>query len=700
MKKNSKGYNHRIKSIFEEKKENMLHKNKNSIINLQINGIINDLKVKGFNSFINKDKYSITKKNNNLTNTIQNSKKNSFLKTKIQKMKKVEYNNKGNINPFKNELDINKNNKNNKFNFKKLILNKNNEIRNKLLNGDIRKKNYSKKINYVISKPILKRIKTEVVSPNKSNKKIGKVKNNSFQKKIDKTLKKTKVDSINSFNVSEEKKIYIKENKNIMNNIRRNIRLKSGRVTKYKNKKTKNINTHNKNNNNIEKENSMYISFIKQISERFSQENIKNYININKEKKKSKSFNKINDIYGDYIINSKNLIYREISSKQIRPKFNLSINNVQNINNNSQIDKIIEYISLSTAINNNNNIYNNFSFHDISKNEGYSNSFYNSFIKGKNFRNNDIGNTYIRTFNKIEDNKIKINETHEKNIENFKEINNFKLKENIRKSKYNNYSQRVIYDYTKNNKNNNIIHNNIVSINIEYNPISSFINSFKNNKDYNIIKNTKIQNTRKDIINLTVSSMNNKKEFNSFSNIKQYEDGLYEGIIINGKREKNGIMKYNKGEKYDGEWKNDKRHGKGVFISQNYNTPGLTGIKYVGEFNHDKIEGFGIGYYSSGDRYEGEWKNNKQYGRGILNYVGGGKYIGEWENGKLNGEGIYFLKNGERFEGKFIDNKYNGYGKYYYINGDYLEGIFKDDLPNGDCILHKPDGTTENRHYN
>ena len=53
MKKNSKGYNHRIKSIFEEKKENMLHKNKNSIINLQINGIINDLKVKGFNSFIN-----------------------------------------------------------------------------------------------------------------------------------------------------------------------------------------------------------------------------------------------------------------------------------------------------------------------------------------------------------------------------------------------------------------------------------------------------------------------------------------------------------------------------------------------------------------------------------------------------------------------------------------------------------------------
>ena len=61
------------------------------------------------------------------------------------------------------------------------------------------------------------------------------------------------------------------------------------------------------------------------------------------------------------------------------------------------------------------------------------------------------------------------------------------------------------------------------------------------------------------------------------------------------------------------QWKNDKRHGKGIFTSQNYNNPHLIGIKYEGEFNNDKIGGYGIGNYSSGDRYEGEWKNNKQY---------------------------------------------------------------------------------------
>ena len=191
----------------------------------------------------------------------------------------------------------------------------------------------------------------------------------------------------------------------------------------------------------------------------------------------------------------------------------------------------------------------------------------------------------------------------------------------------------------------------------------------------------------------------NQKVINYIARRKKFKDGQYEGIIINGKKEIRGIMLYKNGGKYKGEWKNDKRNGKGVFTSVNYNNPNLPGIKYEGEFNNDRIEGFGIAKYSSGDKYEGEWKNNKQYGKGTLIYIGGGKYVGEWKYGKLDGEGIYYLKNGERFEGKFIDNKYNGYGKYFYNNGEYLEGIFKDDLPYGHCILHKIDGTTENKHY-
>ena len=46
-----------------------------------------------------------------------------------------------------------------------------------------------------------------------------------------------------------------------------------------------------------------------------------------------------------------------------------------------------------------------------------------------------------------------------------------------------------------------------------------------------------------------------------------------------------------------------------------------------------------------------------------------------------------------------MDNRYNGYGKFYHINGEILEGIFLNDQPNGECILHKPDGTVERHNF-
>jgi len=36
-----------------------------------------------------------------------------------------------------------------------------------------------------------------------------------------------------------------------------------------------------------------------------------------------------------------------------------------------------------------------------------------------------------------------------------------------------------------------------------------------------------------------------------------------------------------------------------------------------------------------GDRYEGQWMNNKRHGRGILFYADGKKFVGEWENGLI-----------------------------------------------------------------
>ena len=49
-------------------------------------------------------------------------------------------------------------------------------------------------------------------------------------------------------------------------------------------------------------------------------------------------------------------------------------------------------------------------------------------------------------------------------------------------------------------------------------------------------------------------------------------------------------MRYNNGDTYDGEYKNDKKDGKGIYIS-------IEGYKYEGEFKDGLRQGKGKGGY-------------------------------------------------------------------------------------------------------
>ena len=253
------------------------------------------------------------------------------------------------------------------------------------------------------------------------------------------------------------------------------------------------------------------------------------------------------------------------------------------------------------------------------------------------------------------------------------------LKENkflTKQNSFPNYKYKISIKNDNNNtnkteKNDNDYFNKKIIYRINNSSKLSFTNNEKNNEN------------ETDIINI------------SDKNIKIYDVGKYEGIILDNKRELKGVMTYNNGARYEGEWKDDKKNGKGIYISSHYfNCEKNIGLKYEGDFFNDKFEGFGIAIYSNGDKYEGEWKNNKQYGKGTLTNIGGTKYIGDWIDGIYEGNGIYYMNNGERYEGHFSKNKYNGYGKYYYNNGDFLEGIFKDDRPTSNCILHSKDENT------
>lgn len=56
----------------------------------------------------------------------------------------------------------------------------------------------------------------------------------------------------------------------------------------------------------------------------------------------------------------------------------------------------------------------------------------------------------------------------------------------------------------------------------------------------------------------SVFDYNDIKKGENFG-MKKYQDAIYRGIIINGKRHGKGIMFYKKNRVYEGDWENDVR---------------------------------------------------------------------------------------------------------------------------------------------
>ena len=156
-------------------------------------------------------------------------------------------------------------------------------------------------------------------------------------------------------------------------------------------------------------------------------------------------------------------------------------------------------------------------------------------------------------------------------------------------------------------------------------------------------------------------------------------------------------MTYADGRVYDGEWKDDKRNGHGIYTFAN-------GDVYDGEWKNDTKNGHGIYTWKNGDVYDGDWKNDKKNGHGRMDYKNGEEYKVKLIDsdfyiirGKPCDKDGWFLTDRASepyyyrfirsdscvYDGEWKDDKRHGQGITTYSNGDVYKGQYKNDMRNG-----------------
>jgi hypothetical protein len=93
------------------------------------------------------------------------------------------------------------------------------------------------------------------------------------------------------------------------------------------------------------------------------------------------------------------------------------------------------------------------------------------------------------------------------------------------------------------------------------------------------------------------------------------------------------------------------------------------GEKYVGEYKDDKRNGQGTYTFNNGNEYVGEWRDDERNGQGTFTFADGEKYVGQWKDGQPNGLGTYTFLTGHKFDGNFKDGQPNGVATFLNFSG-------------------------------
>jgi hypothetical protein len=184
---------------------------------------------------------------------------------------------------------------------------------------------------------------------------------------------------------------------------------------------------------------------------------------------------------------------------------------------------------------------------------------------------------------------------------------------------------------------------------------------------------------------------------------------LYEGEV--GKqgatREGLGVCRYENGNVYEGWWRRNKEHGKGILM-----TGDRRFVIYEGDWERGRMHGKGIYYYASDAGFEDTHSvvlgagdvpvtnsnvtssKASEFAPAALLRVqrGGGIYKGDFKENLRHGFGAYSLSDGSFFEGEWRDNVQNGRGMFQWKNGSVYDGQWKDGIRYGQGTLKVADG--------
>lgn len=185
-----------------------------------------------------------------------------------------------------------------------------------------------------------------------------------------------------------------------------------------------------------------------------------------------------------------------------------------------------------------------------------------------------------------------------------------------------------------------------------------------------------------------------------------YTTGEYDGQFKNCKRFGHGIFTWEDGTTYEGTWKNDKMSGVGIvktkegvtfdgrFKNNKFVSGEITANNKTGKYEISIIDGE-VGELDAtlknGDTYVGDYsiENNVISGDGVMKIKGVGEYVGEFVNGKRSGQGTFTWKDGTYYKGTWENDKMSGEGSYYFKKNEYLKGDFSANRPTGECTLYK-----------